>query len=157
MKTRSNRDGGRPRDVRVGVLGLGYWGPNLVRNLAELPGVELAGLCDVRPSVLDTISRRYPGVPCFVSADDLLGDASLDAVLIATPVSTHHDLAKRALTAGKHVFVEKPLAASTDDAHELISLASERGLVLMPGHTFLYSPPVTMIKGLIDAGELGDI
>jgi protoporphyrinogen oxidase/predicted dehydrogenase len=157
MEARGNRDGRRPSDLRVGVLGLGYWGPNLVRNLAELPGVELAALCDIQPSTLETTSRRYPGVSCFASADDLLGDASIDAVVIATPVSTHHELAKGALTAGKHVFVEKPLAASADDARELISLASERGLVLMPGHTFLYSPPVTLIKGLIDAGELGDI
>src|SRR5439155_11404143 len=132
MKAKSNRDGRGPRDVRVGVVGLGYWGPNLVRNPAELPGVELAAVCDVRPSTLATMSRRYPGVPCFVSADDLLGDASIEAVLIATPVSTHHELAKRALTAGKHVFVEKPLAASADNARELISLASEGGLVLMP-------------------------
>jgi protoporphyrinogen oxidase/predicted dehydrogenase len=143
--------------VRVGVVGLGYWGPNLVRNLAELQQVEVAVFCDVRTEALEAISRRYEGVTCTTSFDELLADQSLDALLIATPVSTHYALAKSALAAGKHVFVEKPLATSAEEVRELTASAFERGLVLMPGHTFLYSPPVTAIKELIDVGELGEI
>jgi predicted dehydrogenase len=143
--------------VRVAVIGIGYWGPNLVRNLAELPAVELAGFCDLRPEVLDALSRRYPAVPCSTNADSVLGDPTIDAVVISTPVSTHYSLALSALAAGKHVFVEKPLAASSREAGWLKQRAEQQGLVLMPGHTFLYSPPVTAIKRLIDDGELGDI
>jgi predicted dehydrogenase len=143
--------------VRVGVVGLGYWGPNLARNLSELPAVELAYFCDLRPDVLDLTSRRYPGVPCTTDLGAVLADTSVDAVVIATPVSTHHSLALRSLEAGKHVFVEKPFASSSSEARALMEEAERRGLVLMPGHTFLYSPPVTAIKGLIDADELGEI
>ena len=157
MAPRSGLNGSGPAELRVGVVGLGYWGPNLVRNLSDLPGVELAAVCDRRPTALNAVSLKHGEVPRFLSLNDMLNDAALDAVLIATPVSTHHELAKCALEADKHVFVEKPLAASSEEARELISLASKRGLVLMPGHTFLYSPPVTTIKTLIDAGELGEI
>jgi predicted dehydrogenase len=143
--------------VRVAVIGLGYWGPNLVRNLAELPMVELAGLCDLRPEVLETFSRRYPGVPCSTDTESILADPAIDAVVISTPVSTHYSLAFAALAAGKHVFVEKPMAASSHEAGGLKRKAEQEGLVLMPGHTFLYSPPVTAIKRLIDDGELGEI
>jgi predicted dehydrogenase len=149
---------GRPADlVRIGVIGLGYWGPNLVRNLAELPTVEIAYLCDLRSEILDLMSRRYPAVTCTTNFETVLGDPSIDAVVIATPVSTHHSLALRALAAGKHVFVEKPLSASSYEAHQLMQEAELKDLVLMPGHTFLYSPPVTAIKTLIDQGELGSI
>jgi protoporphyrinogen oxidase/predicted dehydrogenase len=143
--------------IRVAVVGLGYWGPNLARNLADLPQFELAALCDLRPSVLDAAASRYPGVQTTVSFDDVLADDGIDAVLVATPVSTHFSLARQALEAGKHVFVEKPLAVRSDEVRELTALASQKSLVLMPGHTFLYSPPVRTIKNLIDAGELGDI
>jgi protoporphyrinogen oxidase/predicted dehydrogenase len=143
--------------IRVAVVGLGYWGPNLVRNLAELPQFELAALCDTRSSALATIGRRYPDVPRTESIDEVLADPSIDAVLIATSISTHYALARRALEAGKHTFVEKPLAGSSEQVQELTELASHKGLVLMPGHTFLYSPPVRAIKTLIDAGDLGEI
>jgi predicted dehydrogenase len=143
--------------VRIGVIGLGYWGPNLVRNLVELPEIEIAYFCDLRPHALESMSRRYFGIPCSTSVDALLQDRSLDAVVIATPVSTHYQLALAALKADKHVFVEKPLAASSDQARHLVDEAARRELVLMPGHTFLYSPPVTAIKKLMDSGELGDI
>ena len=143
--------------MRVGVVGLGYWGPNLVRNLAELPDVELVYFCDLRPDVLDLTSRRYPGVPCTMDLSAVLEDPSVDAVVIATPVSTHYSLALRALEAGKHVFVEKPFASSSSEAGLLVEEAKRRKLVVMPGHTFLYSPPVTAIKALIDADELGEI
>jgi predicted dehydrogenase len=143
--------------LRVAVTGLGYWGPNLVRNLHEIEDVEVAWICDRRPEALEKIGRRYPAVGRTTSYETVLGDDSVDAVVIATPVSTHHPLASAALRAGKHVFIEKPLAASTEEARDLIELADERGLVVMPGHTFLYSPPVNMIRDLIETGELGDV
>ena len=143
--------------VRIAVVGLGYWGPNLVRNLNELPEAELAWVCDLRQDALEALNRRYPAVSTTRSYDALLADSELEAIVIATPVSTHHPLALAALEAGKHVFVEKPLAGSSLEAHDLVRAADVHGRVLMPGHTFLYSPPVTMIRGLVDAGELGDI
>jgi predicted dehydrogenase len=143
--------------VRIGVVGLGYWGPNLARNVNEVPQAELAWLCDRRPEVLDTLKRRYPAARATDDLADLLDDDELDAVMIATPVSTHFALASAALEAGKHVFVEKPLAASSDETSRLMSLAASVDRVLMPGHTFVYSPPVVAIKELIDSGELGEI
>ena len=143
--------------VRLAVLGAGYWGPNLVRALYELPVADVVAACDVRAEVLEPIRSRYPTVATRQDVEDVLADEAVDAVAIATPVSTHFELAKSALEAGKHVFVEKPLATSVDEASFLIKLAAQKRLVLMPGHTFLYSPPVTRIKELIDAGELGDI
>jgi predicted dehydrogenase len=143
--------------VRVGVAGLGYWGPNLVRNLHEIPAAEAAWMCDLRPETLAVLGRRFPAVRQTREFDEMLEDEALDAVAIVTPVATHCDLAMRALEAGKHVFVEKPLAPSSDEARILIRTAYERGLVLMPGHTFLYSPPVVRIRDLIRSGELGEI
>ena len=144
--------------LRIGVVGLGYWGPNLVRNLADSTSAfELAYLCDSRQEALDASQGRYPGVRCTTSFDEVLRDDDVAAVAIATPVSTHHALAIAALKAGKHVFVEKPLAGSSQEVRELTDAAEEGGLVLMPGHTFLYSPSVTTIKALVDSGELGEI
>ncbi len=143
--------------VRTAVVGLGYWGPNLIRNLNELEAAELRWICDLDPSRLDAVGRRYPAVACTREFDDLLADSELEAIAIATPVSTHHPLALAALEAGKHVFVEKPLAASLAQAEELAAAAADRDLTLMPGHTFLYSPPVNMIRDLIAGGDLGDI
>ncbi len=143
--------------IRLGVVGLGYWGPNLVRNLFELPDVELAYVCDLRRERLDLVRRRYPGIRRTTRFEELLADPTLEAIVIATPVSTHSELATAALAAGKHVFVEKPLAASVDEALALIHLAEERRRVLMPGHTFLYSTSVNAIRDLIRSGELGDI
>jgi predicted dehydrogenase len=143
--------------IRIAVVGLGYWGPNLVRNINEYPDAEPAVVCDLRPEALETITRRYPAVTGTTSFSEVLTDPSVDAVAIATPVSKHHAMAAAALRAGKHVFVEKPLAASSEEAADLIALADRLGLVLMPGHTFLYSPPVMMIRELIERGELGEI
>jgi predicted dehydrogenase len=143
--------------VRTAVVGLGYWGPNLIRNLNDIENAELRWICDLDQSRLDTFGRRYPAVSCTRDFADLLADPELEAVAIATPVSTHHPLALAALEAGKNVFVEKPLAASVAQAEELAAVATGRGLTLMPGHTFLYSPPVNMIRELIAGGELGDI
>ena len=146
-----------PEPVRIGVVGLGYWGPNLIRNLNELDGADLRWICDLDQSRVDMFGRRYPTVRCTRDFEDLLLDPELDAVAIATPVSTHHPLGLAALRAGKHVFIEKPLAGSVAEATELKEVASERGLTLMPGHTFLYSPPVNTIRDLIRSGELGDV
>jgi predicted dehydrogenase len=146
-----------PLTPRVAVVGLGYWGPNLVRNLNELEDAELVAVCDMRPEALETIGRRYPAVATTTSYDDIVSDPSIDAVVIATPVSTHHPLGMRALEAGKHLFIEKPLAASSEEGEDLVEAARDRNLVLMPGHTFLYSPPVNTIRDLITSGDLGDI
>jgi predicted dehydrogenase len=143
--------------IRVGVVGLGYWGPNLARNLQELDGAELGGLCDQQSDRLGALARRYPSARSFRELDQLLDAPDIDAVAIATPVGSHFALAEAALNAGKHVFIEKPLAASSAEAASLIELADERGLVLMPGHTFLYSPPVMLIRELIESGDLGEI
>jgi predicted dehydrogenase len=143
--------------TRFAIVGLGYWGPNLVRNLHELRDAELVTVCDLRPDALEGIKRRYPAVETTTNFADIIADDRIDAVVIATPVSTHHRLAMAALDAGKHVFVEKPLAASSAEALDLVEVAERSGLVLMPGHTFLYSPPVMMIRELIQSGELGEI
>jgi predicted dehydrogenase len=146
-----------PLKPRVAVVGLGYWGPNLVRNLHELPDAELSVVCDVREEALDAIERRYPAVATTTSFEEVVADPSVDAIALATPVSTHYPLALKTLDAGKHVFIEKPLAASSREALDLLERAAERELILMPGHTFLYSPPVNTIRDLIESGELGDI
>jgi predicted dehydrogenase len=143
--------------LRIAVVGLGYWGPNLVRNLHEVEEAEVAYACDLAEANLDKIRRRFPAVPLTTSYADVLGDDTVDAVAIATPVATHFALAGAALEAGKHVFIEKPLAASSEEAETLVATAAERELTLMPGHTFLYSPPVIAVKELIDRGELGEI
>lgn len=138
------------------MVGLGYWGPNLVRNFAELDVAEVVAVCDPRVERHELVTRRYPAVTAYRDFASVLGDHDIDAIAIATPVSSHFSLASAALGAGKHVFVEKPLASSSAEALELIRLAAARELVLMPGHTFLYSPPVLAIHDLIASGELGD-
>jgi predicted dehydrogenase len=144
-------------ELGIAVVGLGYWGPNLLRNLQELPCAHRLMACDMRVDRLEKMMRRFPAAVGTTSYEDVLADPSIDAVIIATPISTHHPLAIAAIEAGKHVLVEKPLAASSDEALAMMSLAADRGTVLMPGHTFLYSPPVQKIKCLIDSGEIGDV
>jgi len=151
-----NGNGHGSRPLRVAVIGLGYWGPNLARNLFELPEADVA-VCDMRPDAIRAVQRRYPTIEGYTRLEEVLEDATIDAVAIATPVGSHYEIALSALLAGKHVFVEKPLAASAAAAAELVELAAERNLVLMPGHTFLYSPPVNTIRGLVQSGALGDI
>lgn len=141
----------------VGIVGLGYWGPNLLRGLIEQPGVDIRYICDLDDERLDSFSRRYPGAAPTSRYEDLLDDPEVAAVIIATPVFTHFELAAAALRAGKHTFVEKPLAPSGAQAAELIALARERDLRLMCGQTFLYSPPVKEVKRLIETDELGEI
>jgi len=142
-------------DVRVAVAGLGHWGKNLVRNFDEL--ADLRRLVDVDPARRDEFATRYPNATVGGDFDDALEDGDVDAVVIATPVPTHYPLAKRALEAGKHVFVEKPPAMRGDEMEELATLAEERDLTLMPGHLLLYHPGVRKLKELVDAGELGDV
>ena len=143
--------------VNVAVVGYGYWGPNIVRNLMERPELSMWGLCELNPARVDEFGKRYPGVRTCDDFAAVLSDPDVDAVSIATPPSTHFTLAKQALEAGKHVLVEKPLATNPTDAEALADLARRKGLVLMPGHTFLYSPAVNKVKELIDTGELGEI
>jgi predicted dehydrogenase len=139
----------------IGVVGLGYWGPNLARNFAEL-GV-LSRLCDLDPELRSTFAARYPSAQMADSFDELLADDTVQGIVIATPVPTHYALAKRALEAGKHVLVEKPPAMRAAEIDELVALAAERDLVLMPGHLLLYHPGVRKLKELIDDGELGEV
>ncbi len=139
------------------VVGYGYWGPNIVRNLAERPEFRLAGLCDRDERRLEDFRRQKPDLTCERDLDVALADPSLEAVAIATPPHTHYRLVRAALEAGKHVLVEKPLARTADEAIELMELADELGLVLMPGHTFLYSPSVNKVRNLIRDGTLGEI
>jgi predicted dehydrogenase len=141
--------------TKLGVAGLGYWGPNLARNFEEL--ADLTWLCDLNPDKLERFSRRHPQARLTSNVADLFEDPELDAVVIATPVVTHADLARQALAAGKHVFVEKPMALHAGEAEELCALAEERELVLMPGHLLLYHPAVKKLKELIESGELGKI
>jgi len=143
--------------LRVGVVGLGYWGPNLLRGLIELPDVDVRYICDLSEERLSSFARRHPAATPTRRYEDLLEDPELDAVVIATPVFTHFELAAAALRAGKHTFVEKPIAPSAAEASKLIELAEDRDLRLMCGQTFLYSPPVREVKRLIETGELGDI
>ena len=141
--------------IKVGLAGLGYWGPNLARNFDDL--ADLAWLCDVSADVLGVYGARYPNATTTSRFDDLLDDSSLKAVVIATPVPTHFELARRALAAGKHVFVEKPPALSGGEADELVAIAAERELVLLPGHLLLYHPAVAKLRELIASGELGEM
>jgi predicted dehydrogenase len=141
--------------TKVGLAGLGYWGPNLARNFDEL--ADLAWLCDLSDENRDRFAARFPEARMTGDFDELLADDSVEAVIVATPVVTHFELAKRALEAGKHVLVEKPPALTAADAEELVVAAEEAGRVLMPGHLLLYHPGVQKLKELIDAGELGEV
>lgn len=139
------------------VVGYGYWGPNIVRNIVERPEFHLAGLCERDERRIEDFCARNPGAAYERHLDVALADPSLEAVAIATPPHTHHELVRKSLEAGKHVLVEKPLARTATEAADLMALAEELDLVLMPGHTFLYSPPVVKIRNLIKEGVLGDI
>lgn len=142
--------------IKIGLVGLGYWGANLARVLHESQRCVLEACSDVDSQKVERIAHRYPGIHKFQSATDLL-DSEVDAVVIATPIASHYSLACQALTSGKHVLVEKPLANSSRDALALVALANEVGRTLMTGHTFLFSPAVVNVKELIDAGKLGDL
>ena len=146
-----------PKTVTVGLAGLGYWGPNLARNFDDLAAARLAAICDANPRRLDAYRHRFPLARATTRFADLVDDPTLDAVAIATPVATHHELARQALVAGKHVLVEKPLATTVEHAEELVALAEEQALVLLPGHLLLYHPGVAKLAELVASGELGRI
>jgi predicted dehydrogenase len=141
----------------VGVVGYGYWGPNLVRNFSDLPGATVAAIADLRPGRLEVAARRCPAAELYTDPLALIASARVDAIVIATPVSTHFDLARQALRAGKHVLVEKPLASSSAEALALTEDAAARRLVLMVDHTFVYTPTVRRIRELVSQGELGEL
>jgi predicted dehydrogenase len=141
--------------VRVGVVGLGYWGPNLARNLAAIPGCTLRWLCDPSAQARARLARSFPGTRATGDLAELLDDPELDAVVLATPVPTHAELAIRVVQAGKHCFVEKPLATNAPDAEATVAAAARAGKTLMVGHLLEYHPAVGRLKELIDAGELG--
>ena len=143
--------------LRVGVIGYGYWGPNLVRNFQELDVSNVTMVSDLDDERLKLVKIRYPSVETTVEHRELLNSDSVDAVIIATPVHTHFDLAMSALKAGKHVFVEKPLTQTSEQARTLIPEATQRGLVLMVDHTFIYTGAVRKLRELVEGGELGNI
>jgi len=143
--------------ISVGVIGYGYWGPNLVRNFAELPDAKVAWVADLRADRLAPLAARYPAIRTSTRPADVIDDRSVDAVVIATPVQTHFELGMAALRAGKHVMMEKPLAATSDQAACLIEEAERRRLALMVDHTFVFTPAVQKMRELTRAGELGDI
>jgi predicted dehydrogenase len=145
------------KPVRVGVVGLGYWGPNLARNFNALAESELTWICDGSAEQLERIAGRFPGARTTSELDELLADPELDAVAIATPVPTHAGLARRCLAAGKHVFVEKPLAQSLAEADEVVADARAHDRTLMVGHLLEYHPGLERLKQLVDSGELGDV
>jgi predicted dehydrogenase len=139
------------------VVGYGYWGPNLVRNVIERPEFRLMGVCERDEGRAGDFRRRHPGVWVEPDLDTALEDPRVEAVAVATPPHTHYELVRKALEAGKHVLVEKPLARTADEAAKLVALAEDRDLVLVPGHTFVYSPSVNKVRDLIRADELGEI
>ena len=142
--------------VRIGVVGLGYWGPNLARNFASIPGCELSYCCDASEEARARLAPMFPGSRFTSDLDELLADPELDAVAVATPVPTHAALAQRVLETGKHCFVEKPLATSVADAERAVQAANSSGRILMVGHLLEYHPGVQKLKELTDSGELGD-
>jgi len=144
-------------NVRVALVGCGYWGPNLIRNFNEVDNTTVVACSDLSQDRLDRIRRRYPGVVCTQNYEELLRDPDIDAVVIATPVCTHYPIACQALDHGKHVMIEKPIADSSEHALDLIERAARRQRVLMVDHTFIYTSAVRKIKEFIDGGELGDI
>src|SRR5437870_6117893 len=143
--------------VKFGVIGYGYWGPNVVRNLTSLEGSELMAVCDKSPAARRRMQKAHPGIAVATEASEILGSADVDAVAVVTPVWTHYELAKSALENGKHVFVEKPFTSNTAQAEELIELAAKKNLKIMVDHTFLFTGAVKKIRQLVDEGALGDL
>lgn len=143
--------------MKIGIIGFGYWGPNLVRNFSTQEGCEVAMVSDFRAERLNIVKKSYPSVKTTTNAEDIFNDTSIDAVVIATPVFAHFDLAKKALEYGKHVLVEKPITASSAEVETLIDLSIQKNRVLMVDHTFLYTGAVQKMKQLIDSGDIGKV
>jgi predicted dehydrogenase len=144
-------------NINIGVIGYGYWGPNLVRNFVEIPGANVKTVSDFKPELLAKVQSRYPNIQVTTDCQDIFTDPKIDAVAIATPVSTHFDLALAALQAGKHVLVEKPMTVTSEQAMRLIEEAERRNLVLMVDHTFVYTGAVRKMRELISTNVLGEI
>ena len=145
------------KQIKVGVVGCGYWGPNLIRNFRSISECELRMMCDLNQARLNHLNSLYPEVEAATDYKHMLNGCGLDAVVIATAVKTHFPMAKASLLAGKHTFIEKPMASSSEECEELNEIARKKGLVLMAGHTFLYSPAVRKIKEIVDRGDIGEI
>src|SRR6201996_3251408 len=145
------------KPIAVGVVGCGYWGPNLVRNFKGLPNCHLKGMCDLSEARLKHMRTLYPDVEGMTDFQHLLNGVGVDAVVVAAPVKYHYSLAKASLLAGKHTLIEKPMASSSAECEELIEIANRNGLILMVGHTFLYSTPVQKITEIVQAGDIGEI
>ena len=145
------------RKLKVGVVGCGYWGPNLIRNFRSLPACQLKIMCDLSQKRLVHLKTLYPEVQRAMDYDHMLNGVELDAVVIATAVKSHYPMAKASLLAGKHTFIEKPMASSSEQCEELIEIAQKKGLVLMVGHTFLYCPAVRKIREIVASGDVGEI
>jgi predicted dehydrogenase len=143
--------------IRVGVIGCGYWGPNLVRTLSDMEGSELVAVSDLRSGRLEFINARHPKIATTTKALDIIGDPTIDAVVIATPPQTHYELTMAALRGGKHVLVEKPLACSVEESERMVGMADQLNRVLMVGHLFLYSPAVANIRSLLNEKQAGDL
>jgi predicted dehydrogenase len=143
--------------INIGVIGYGYWGPNLVRNIFEVPDTQVVAVSDMQPERLAQVKLRYPSITVSTDHRELLRDPSIDAIAIATPVRTHYELALQALQSGKHVMVEKPMTSSSEEALRLIEEAGRRNLVLMVDHTFVYTGAVRKMKAIIASGKIGDI
>jgi predicted dehydrogenase len=143
--------------IKIGIIGYGYWGPNLVRNFAETPGASVAAVADLNPKQLELVARRYPAVKTTTDFQDLLRDPSIDAIAIATPVSTHFELGMAVLRAGKHLWLEKPMTETSLQARQLIDEAERRKLVLIVDHTFIYTGAVRKMAEIIRSGDLGRV
>jgi predicted dehydrogenase len=143
--------------IKIGVIGCGYWGPNIIRNFNALQNCQVAGVCDANPASLKKTAKLAPNAATFTQATDLINSPDIDAIAVVTPVSTHFNLAKQALLGGKHVFVEKPFTATVPQAEELIDLAQKKNLQIMVDHTFLFTGAVRKIKEMIDNQMLGTI
>jgi predicted dehydrogenase len=143
--------------IRVGIIGYGYWGPNIVRNFVANDRTEMTMVCDTNQGALDRVKKLYPGVQVTREAKDVFSSPKIDAVAIITPVSTHFEMAKQALLNGKHVFVEKPLTATVAQAEELVELAEKKRLKIMVDHTFLFTGAVSKIMSLVESGKLGNL
>ena len=153
----SNGNGAKSEMIRVGVIGYGYWGPNVVRNFYSVDHTRVEMLCDMNPSALARAKKNYPGLEVTTDPEDILKSPKIDAVAVVTPVWTHYKLAKAALENGKHVFVEKPFTSTSEQAEELINLAARKNLKIMVDHTFLFTGAVRKIRELTESGALGDL
>lgn len=157
VRGKLNRKGPALSELQIAVVGCGYWGPNLIRNFSDNKRTAVKWVCDLSQERLNAFSKRYPSTQFTTSYDEVLSDPALDAVVIATPVHTHFELAKKAILAGKHVLVEKPMAMNSQECESLIALADEYKRILMVDHTFVYNGAVRRIKESIDRNELGDV